>query len=407
MHLGQDLREVAVALVGDDDRGPGLGDEEIGAGDADVGGEELFAQDVARLGEHMLGLSDRSRSRGRCRCALRKSASTSLARDVDRRRDDVRRRLVAQLDDVFAEIGLDRLDAVRLERLVEADLLGDHRLALGDALGAARRAEVEEDLPRLRRVARLMHVAAGLGHLALVGLEIEVEMRERVVLDVAGAVAQRLELRQPLGGGGAARHEIAGACAARAAAARLQRLVDVLLEVRRGRTRRSSRRLLASPIGGIVGHAGQHFGDMANPHRAGPRAASCPAMFIRQPRSPASSVSAPVAAIVRALLGDDRVRELAVFDREGAAEAAADVAVLQARRAAAPRRSPAACAAARARRARAAPSRNRDRSRRLRSAHRPWSRPACRRESSRAPGISRRRRRLRAAASGSSANSSG
>ena len=55
---------------------------------------------------------------------------------MDRRGDDVARRLVAELDDVFAEIGLDRRDAVRLEVIVERDLLGDHRLALGDGLGA-------------------------------------------------------------------------------------------------------------------------------------------------------------------------------------------------------------------------------------------------------------------------------
>ena len=42
VHLGQRLGEVAVALVGDDHRGAGLGDQEIGAGDADVGGEELL-----------------------------------------------------------------------------------------------------------------------------------------------------------------------------------------------------------------------------------------------------------------------------------------------------------------------------------------------------------------------------
>ena len=34
---------------------------------------------------------------------------------MDRRRDDVARRLAAQLDDVLAEVGLDRLDAGRLE----------------------------------------------------------------------------------------------------------------------------------------------------------------------------------------------------------------------------------------------------------------------------------------------------
>ena len=55
--LRQDLRQVAVALVGDDDRGAGLGDEEIRAGDADIGGEEALAQHGARLGQqlHRLG----------------------------------------------------------------------------------------------------------------------------------------------------------------------------------------------------------------------------------------------------------------------------------------------------------------------------------------------------------------
>ncbi len=46
-------------------------------------------------------------------------------------RDDVARQLVAKLDDVFAEIGLDRRDAVRLKVLVDPDLLRDHRFALG------------------------------------------------------------------------------------------------------------------------------------------------------------------------------------------------------------------------------------------------------------------------------------
>ena len=52
--------------------------------------------------------------------------------EVDGRRDDVARRLAADLDEVFAEVGLDHLDAVGLEAALSADLLGDHRLALGD-----------------------------------------------------------------------------------------------------------------------------------------------------------------------------------------------------------------------------------------------------------------------------------
>ena len=48
-------------------------------------------------------------------------------------------------------------------------------------------------------------------------------------------------------------------------------------------------------------------------------------MFIRQPRSPASSVSAPALRDVVGLLLDDGVGDLGVLDREGAAKAAADL----------------------------------------------------------------------------------
>ena len=116
MHLWQDLREVAVAFVGDDDRRSGLGDQEIRAGDADVGGEKFVAQHAARLGEQLFGLR---------KIAVRRQVAMRLAEvlldvllgHVDRRRDDVRGRLAAQLDDVFAEVRLDRLDPGRLQRL--------------------------------------------------------------------------------------------------------------------------------------------------------------------------------------------------------------------------------------------------------------------------------------------------
>src|SRR2546425_1032485 len=83
--------------------------------------------------------------------------------------------IAAKLDDVLAEIGLDRLDAVRLEMLVEADLLGHHRLALGDGLRPGIAADRQDDLARLFRRLGVMHLPAGSPHLVLVGLEIEVE----------------------------------------------------------------------------------------------------------------------------------------------------------------------------------------------------------------------------------------
>ena len=44
-----------------------------------------------------------------------------------------------------------------------------------------------------------MHMAALLDEALLIGFEVEIEMRERVVLDVARAVAQRVEFGQPVG----------------------------------------------------------------------------------------------------------------------------------------------------------------------------------------------------------------
>jgi hypothetical protein len=81
--------------------------------------------------------------------------------EVDGRRDDVARMLAAKLDDVFAEIGLDRLDAVLLEELVQPDLLRDHRLALGHGAGARCAADVEDDVARVLRRLRPVHEAAG------------------------------------------------------------------------------------------------------------------------------------------------------------------------------------------------------------------------------------------------------
>ena len=80
--------------------------------------------------------------------------------------------------------------------LVEADLLGDHRLALGDGLRADAAADVEDDVARVLGSLGEVHRAARPRYLLLVGLEIEVEMGERVVLDVARLLAQLLELRQ-------------------------------------------------------------------------------------------------------------------------------------------------------------------------------------------------------------------
>jgi hypothetical protein len=120
--------------------------------------------------------------------------------EVDGGRDDVARQLVAELDDVLAEIRLDGPDAVRFQVMVDPDLLRDHGLALRDRLGIGLAADGQDDVAGFLRIAGEMDVPAGGLHLLLVGLELEVEMLQRVVLDVARGIPQRLEFGQLVGG---------------------------------------------------------------------------------------------------------------------------------------------------------------------------------------------------------------
>ena len=106
VHARQRLREVAVALVGDDNRGAGLGDEEIRAGDADIGGEEPVAQDGARLREQSLRF-DQVAVRRQVGVHAAEVGLDLLFGEVHRRHDDVRGQLVADLHQVFAEVGFD------------------------------------------------------------------------------------------------------------------------------------------------------------------------------------------------------------------------------------------------------------------------------------------------------------
>src|SRR5690348_11643938 len=243
------------------------------------------------------------------------------------RHDDVRRQLVPELDDVLAEIGLDRHDAVRLEMIVEPDLLAHHGLALGDGLGAEPLADVEDDRLGVVRRHRIVHVAARRRDLGFVGFEVEVEMRERVVLDVARGIAQRIELGEPVDHVAPALDQVHLDELERVLQLRIgERRVSVLLEARRGRD--VGHDAAPGAGGGLVGVAGRGAGsaggDAGSAGGAAPIAGASvipastsatwrtsialpsrcnlPAMFIRQPRSPATSMPAPVAATFAAFL---------------------------------------------------------------------------------------------------------
>ena len=127
VHLGQRVGEIGIAFVGDQHRRTRLGHQEVGTGQADVGIEEFLAQHMARLGHQVVALREAS-SEAERPMMLEEGVGHLVFGQMHRRRDDVAGRLVAQLDDVLAEIGFDRRDADLLEMIVERDLLRHHRL---------------------------------------------------------------------------------------------------------------------------------------------------------------------------------------------------------------------------------------------------------------------------------------
>ena len=99
----------------------------------------------------------------------------------------------------------------------------------------ARAADAEDDVARVAGRLGVMDVAAGGGDARLVGLEIEVEMRERVVLDRLAGLPQRLEFRQVRHRLGALVDEMAAHIGERALQLRIgKRVPGVRLEVLRG-----------------------------------------------------------------------------------------------------------------------------------------------------------------------------
>ena len=139
---GQGAHQPPVALVRRQADRARLRDREVDAGDADVRGEEDLAHDPARRPRQILEPRARRRAGD-----PREEIGDVFGRLLDRGRDDVDGVLARELEDVLAEVGLDGADPDRLERFVQADLLGQHRLRLGHEL----RAGVLGDLDNLRR----------------------------------------------------------------------------------------------------------------------------------------------------------------------------------------------------------------------------------------------------------------
>ncbi len=124
---GKTRRQTNVAFVFNNHDRAGFGDAEVDAADSHVSRCESIAQ-------------RRTRGAGQLRDVVGRRHPERLCeqfRDlsfcfVNRGRDDVRRRLVRKLNDVFAEIRFDHLHARSFQRIVEMRLFGRHALAFDD-----------------------------------------------------------------------------------------------------------------------------------------------------------------------------------------------------------------------------------------------------------------------------------
>jgi hypothetical protein len=189
VHPGQGVGEIPVALVGDDDVGAGLGDEEVGAGDAHVGVQVLLAQHLAGLVDDVGDLGEPFGQAILGVVFVEQVGDLALGL-VHGGRDDVAGRFARQLDDVLAEIRLDGLHARRLQGLVHSDLFAHHGLALGDALGARLVADLHHDALRVLGGLCPVHLPALADDGLFVAFQVEIQVLQSVVLDRDCAVAQ-------------------------------------------------------------------------------------------------------------------------------------------------------------------------------------------------------------------------
>ena len=191
VHLGRGRGELGVALVGDGADGARVGDEEVGAGDADLGGEELLPQLAACA---LRPWPARVLARVRLAVLLLEQGRDLLLGAVHRRPDDVRRRLAGELDDVLGQIGLDPLDAGLGECHGQTDLLAQHRLHARRTACTRRPADLDDDAAGLVRGHGPVDPAAGGDRVALERLQIVVEVGDHMVLDPPPALPCGIEL---------------------------------------------------------------------------------------------------------------------------------------------------------------------------------------------------------------------
>ena len=111
------------------------------------------------------------------------------------RRNQVAGPLSGHLDDVFAKIGFNRLDAGGLERRVQVNFLGSHRLAFHHPPCARLLQNVDDDATGVGAVGGVVHVAAATRDACFERLQVLVELGKGLILDRPGLIAQQVGFR--------------------------------------------------------------------------------------------------------------------------------------------------------------------------------------------------------------------
>ena len=182
MHRRQVHAQIGVALVGAHHHGAGFSNGEIHARNGHLSGQELGPQVLAGGFGEALGVVFTFFG---AQVRVERVAHVLLFQ-VDGGQHNVAGRLVPELNNPLAQIGVHHLHAVLHQIWVQVALLGEHRLALDDARGALLPDDAEDNGVVLRRIGGPVHVhAVGLRG-GLKFPQIPVEPAQGVVFDLGG-----------------------------------------------------------------------------------------------------------------------------------------------------------------------------------------------------------------------------
>ena len=176
MNLGQSACEITVSFIGDNDVGTCFGNQEVGAGNADIGRDKRFAQNLASflyqgssfrltLGEAAVSVVD-----------LEKIGDFILG-FVNGGGDDVARRLLGELQNIFAKVRLSGFETSFIQGVIYPHFLAYHRLAANNFLCFGLAADVGGDATGLIGRTRPVNVPPGLNNFFLVSAQVEIQIR--------------------------------------------------------------------------------------------------------------------------------------------------------------------------------------------------------------------------------------